>query len=187
MIKVGAKMPKRKRNKKWISWMVVLLLLVMAITVSYLLLNNYFSDEKKDDHETELIDVERVEKTEIGEDQNDDDNNIEKKKVEQYDGDDPNNSSELSGVVTYASVQNGKLMIRVNIDQYLADGKCELTLKRGGATIYSSIANIAVGASTATCEGFDVPVADLEGGKVDIVINLNADSRTGVIRGEANI
>ena len=78
-------------------------------------------------------------------------------------------------------------MIRVNIDQYVGSGSCELTLVRGGATIYNSIASIIGGASTATCEGFDVPVAGLGGGTVEININLSADGRSGTIRGEVGI
>ena len=109
------------------------------------------------------------------------------KKVEQYEGEDPNTQNDLSGVVTYAAVSNGILAIRANIDQYLEEGKCELILKRNDATIYSSIANIINSASTATCEGFDVPVEGLGGGKVDIIINLSAGERSGSIRGEVNL
>ncbi|MBR2753922.1 hypothetical protein IKD82_02060 [Candidatus Saccharibacteria bacterium] len=111
----------------------------------------------------------------------------EKKKVEQYEGEDPNTQNDLSGVVTYAAVSNGILAIRANIDQYLEEGKCELILKRNDATIYSSIANIIDSASTATCEGFDVPAEGLGGGKVDIIINLSAGERSGSIRGEVNL
>ena len=115
------------------------------------------------------------------------DEQMEEKKVPQYDGENPNENNDLSGVVTYAGVNGSTLMIRVNIDQYLNSGVCELALKRGGATIYNSTANIVSSASTATCEGFDVPVNGLGGGNVEINIKLKAGDKGGVINGEVNI
>ena len=130
---------RRKRSKKWISWLIILVLLIGAGAVCYMVWDSYFRDK------TEPETSETSDNTESEEQKNDSEAELtseepEKKKVEQYDGDDPNNAQDLSGVVTYAGVNNGVLMIRVNIDQYLDSGKCELTLTRGGATIYSSIA-----------------------------------------------
>ena len=177
---------RRKRSKKWISWLIILVLLIGAGAVCYMVWDSYFRDK------TEPETSETSDNTESEEQKNDSEAELtseepEKKKVEQYDGDDPNNAQDLSGVVTYAGVNNGVLMIRVNIDQYLDSGKCELTLTRGGATIYSSIASIIGSASTSTCEGFDVATGELGGGNVEINIKLESNGRTGLIRGEANI
>lgn len=109
------------------------------------------------------------------------------KNVVQYEGDNPNKADSLSGVITYAGVNDGKLVIRVNIDQYLSGGKCELTLLRDGADIYDNVTNIVANASTATCEGFDIPVSEIGGGNVGINIKLSADGREGLIRGEVKI
>ena len=177
---------KRKRKKSWIYWLIILVLLIGAIVVCYMVWDSYFRDktEPESSEVTNGVDIESHKNS----------NNVdltseepEKKKVEQYDGDDPNLADDLSGVVTYAGVDNGVLMIRVNIDQYLDSGKCELTLTRGGATIYNSIAGIIGSASTSTCEGFDVEAGELGGGNVEINIKLEANGRTGSIRGEANI
>lgn len=177
---------RRKRNKKWISWLIILVLLIGAGVVCYMVWDSYFRDKSEPETSETSDDIE-------GEEQ---ENNTEieltseepeKKKVEQYDGEDPNLADDLSGVVTYAGVNNGVLMIRVNIDQYLDSGKCELTLNRGGATIHSSIASIIGSASTSTCEGFDVAVGELGGGNVEINIKLESNGRVGSIHGEANI
>ena len=109
------------------------------------------------------------------------------KKVTQYEGEDPNKAEELSGVVTMASVVDGTLMIRTNIDQYLGAGSCELQILRGGEVIYSSTANIVAAASTATCQGFDVPVAAVGSGEAQIIINLNAEGKNGTMNSEVNI
>lgn len=177
---------RRKRSKKWISWLIILVLLIGAGAVCYMVWDSYFRDK------TEPETSETSDNTESEEQKNDSEAELtseepEKKKVEQYDGDDPNNAQDLSGVVTYAGVNNGVLMIRVNIDQYLDSGKCELTLTRGGATIYSSIASIIGSASTSTCEGFDVATGELGGGNVEINIKLESSGRMGSIHGEVNI
>ena len=78
-------------------------------------------------------------------------------------------------------------MIRTSIDQYLTEGSCNLTLVRGSDIIYGDTTNIVGDVSTASCEGFDVPVAVLGEGNIKILIVLNADGRVGSISGEVNI
>ncbi len=176
---------RRKRNRKWISWLIILILLIGAGTVCYLVWDSYF---RKEDNTVQNESIKEEEKKESSEAEAElKSETPEKKKVEQYDGEDPNQANELTGVVTYAGVSGSNLIIRVNIDQYLESGQCELTLKRGGANIYSSIASIIGNASTATCEGFDVPISKLGGGNIEININLKANNKAGLIRGEANI
>jgi hypothetical protein len=112
---------------------------------------------------------------------------IEEKKVPQYEGDDPNMAEELTGAITYAGVVGDKLMIRVNIDQFLTSGECKLGLRRGGANIYNLSARIVDNVSTSTCEGFDVPISELGAGNVQIVITVQSGEKTGTIEGEVTI
>lgn len=184
---------RRRRSKKWISWIVILVLLIAAVVVCYLVWDNYFRNKEVDSGDVESVEIEEqdaVEDTVDDQVENEaglSSSAVEKKKVEQYDGADPNEANDLSGVITYAGANGGKLMIRLNIDQYLTDGKCELTLTRGGATIYNSIASVVGNVTSATCDGFDIPVSELGGGNVTINVNISADGRKGVIRGEASI
>ena len=177
---------KHKKQKKWISWLIVLILFVVAAAVAYLVWDAYFKDKKDDGDkgqtggQTEVV----VEREEIVTPEDEE----EKPKIVQYDGEDPNSLEELSGVVTYAGLSGGNVMIRVNIDQYLEHGECELVLKQGGVDIYSDAAGIVNSAATATCEGFDVPVNDLGAeGSVEIEVKLNADGKSGVIQGEVSL
>lgn len=183
-------MARRKRSKRWLYWLLVLILLIAAVVVCYLVWDAYFRDKSEEQDVPDNSKVEESDKKKEEDSKNEGElksGAVEKKKVEQYEGNDPNKAEELSGVITYAGVSGANLMIRVNIDQYLENGKCSLTLNRAGATIYNSIASIIGGPSTSSCEGFDVPVSGLGGGAVEIIIKLEAGSRTGTIRGEVNI
>ena len=186
---------KRNKSRKWLYWMVMILLFVGAAAVCYFVWDAYFrvkddvGDNGSNKNEMVAEVKDKADEKEKNEDESDDEPVAvaEKEKIVQYEGDDPNEAEELTGAVTYAGVSGDALMIRTNIDQYLSDGKCELTLMRSGATIYSSIANIISSVATSTCDGFDVPVAELGGGGVDIIINISADERVGTLRGKADI
>ena len=183
-------MTQKRRNNKKIIWLGLGLILIIAIVVGIVVsINNNSGNGKTNDSETAKVEEpennkegeanqESTEKTVIG-------NN--EQKPTQYEGENPNAAEELSGVVTYSGVNDEKLMIRVNIDQYLTEGTCDLTLRRNGNIIYSDTANIVGGASTATCQGFDIAASDLGERDLEIIINLSANDKSGVIRGEANI
>ena len=106
------------------------------------------------------------------------------KTPQQYDGQDANVAETLTGVVTYASFTNGNLVIRTNIDQYLASGTCVLTLSAGSASVTYS-APIIPEASTSTCQGFDIPESELSSfaKPISITVQLTSGSRTGTITG----
>ena len=181
---------KRKRNKKWLSWLIILILLVGAVVVCVLVKKAYFEDkpEPKEGDNVPAV-AQEIEKEEEKKEEEEEkkEETVEKEKTEQYDGQDPNTTDSLTGVVTYAGVNGDNLMIRVNIDQYLSSGSCKLTLSRDGNSIYNSEAGIVDSAATSTCEGFNVPVSELGKGNVQIVIYINSGNKTGQISGEAEI
>ena len=187
---------RKNRNKKWFYIVGGLVILAVIGGIGVVVWQN--NQPKKDTQDAKVEEVKEERKqSEIAtsaktEDQNSGETDaaekaVAEKKVIQYDGEDPNAAEELSGVVTYAREVNGKLMIGVNIDQYLGEGKCELVLLQDGREIYQTKVNIVGGASTATCEGFDAPMTGLSTGKVDILIKLSSGGKTGTIKGEVNI
>lgn len=182
---------RRRRSKKWISWLVFLVLIVVAGVVCYFVWDNYFREKEEVIEQTDVVTQEETEEKveeRTGEQGNDSDVVIvEEKKVVQYDGEDPNEQNELTGVITYAGVSGNALMVRVNINQYLAEGSCVLNLTSGGANIYSETVAIVSGPSTATCEGFDVPVSAVGSGKFNIGVELSSGGKTGVIYGEVSL
>lgn len=178
-------MTKRQKKPKSLKTLILLLLFAAACFGVYFALD-YFSPHK---------DGEEVPSTETPVATNDDQPTattedtpaVVKDPIPQYDGEDPNESTALTGVITYAGANGNQFMIRVNIDQYLSSGTCNLILSQNGAAVYGDSAAIIDAASTSTCEGFNIATAELSSGHYDITINLTADGKTGTITGEADL
>ena len=180
-------MAQRRRSRRWVFWMLFVALIAVACGVIYLVWDAYFNNKTVDGGEPEPV-VEAVET--VAEEKNEDTENeevVEKEKVVQYDGEDPNLAEELTGAITYAGVSGNYLMIRVNIDQYLAGGTCTLGIRQDGGSVYGDTANIVDSAATSTCEGFNVPLSELPGGHYNLVIYLASGEKTGEIHGEVDV
>ena len=171
---------RRRRSRKWLSRLLFLILIIIAGVVIYLVWDNYFRDDKViEPGQSEVVEEESENVSEEKE--------PEKEETVQYEGDDPNTLEELTGVVTYAGVSGNKLMVRININQYLSGGSCKLSLVRNGATAYEDVAAVTAGAATSTCEGFDVPVSEITSGKYQILVEVTTEGKAGVIKGEVEV
>lgn len=179
---------KQRNIGKWVGRGFLLALLIAAGVVAYLVWDNYFNDKKEEPKkEDEASKVEEAEEKKEEPEAELAGAEVEKKEVKQYEGEDANNFADLTGAITYTGVSGGFLRIRVNIDQYLESGTCTLALRKEGANIYSAEARIVASASTATCEGFDIPTSELETGDYVIVIYISSGEKTGEIDGEVRV
>lgn len=179
---------RRRRSKKWISWLIILILLIAAVFVVYQVWDNYFNDKK----EPETTEIDKKEETKQEENKVEPENITpepeEKKENTQYEGENPNTSASLSGAITYAAASGNDLFIRLNIDQYLSGGNCSLRLVlEDDVVVYSETVNIVSSASTATCEGFNIPLSKIGSGNYKIYVNLESNGKTGTINGEVSI
>lgn len=195
------KKTKQKKVRGVILWLVCLVLLVVAGAGTFAVLNVIFKKDEKVAEVNNTPEVEKVEEIEtVGEAEIDEiedesvgmsgeesDETNAGKKVTQYEGEDPNKLDELTGVITMASVQDGVLVIRTNIDQYLSSGSCELSVMQNGSIIYSATADIGAGVSTSSCQGFDVPATVLGSGNYQINIKISSGGKTGTLNGEVNV
>lgn len=181
----------KRRNYRKLIWWTVGVILVAAIVITGVVIGINNTGKANNDETTKTEEQQKTEQKDGGDNKNTEEENTEEiddyKKITQYEGVDPNKAEELSGVVTHASVNGSTLMIRTSIDQYLTEGVCDLTLERDGNIIYSDTTDIEGEASTATCQGFDVATAGLGEGHLDIIINLSANGKSGVIRGGTDI
>ena len=187
---------KRQNSKRWLYWLFMVILFVGAAAVCYYVWDVYFKTKDGGDRSgTEQSAVEErpghINKGEDGdidesEDKSGGDETVEKKVV-QYEGEDPNMMEELTGAVTYAGVNGDMLTVRVNIDQYLSEGSCRLELSQGGVVAYEDMVGIAAMVTTATCDGFSVPVGELGSGDYDILVELKSGDKNGKIKGEVSL
>lgn len=187
-------MSRRKRSQK-LKVFLIILIVAAIVGLAFLVWAIFFKDK---DNNSTLSDGQSVVVNTIDEN-NSNDSNMDNlvvrtgegdKKVVQFDGEDPNENDELSGVVTFAGVSpdGDKLMVRVNIDQFLENGKCVGYIYNGDdSVIYESEVGIEASASTSTCKGFDISTDGLGTGKKKIVIKLESNGKTGKIVGEADI
>lgn len=181
---------KRRKSKKWLYWLLILVLLIAAVVVSYLVWDNYFKSERPE--ETESLEQVEVEEDHEGVEIEDDEGEIieeevDDKKPTQYEGEDPNEQEELSGSVTYAGMMNGNVAVRVNIDQFLSEGNCELSVVKGTEIVYNENTRVVSSASTSTCEGFDFYSPAMTPGKYSVIIRVTSGERSGLIGGVLEI
>lgn len=104
----------------------------------------------------------------------------------QYEGSNPNTAPSLTGFISYSSVVDGILVIRVTIDQELSSGTCEISLTKGGESL-TRTSSIVANPSSSTCSGFDIPTSGLSSGGWSIEITIASEGKTGTITGEATI
>lgn len=139
-----------------------------------------------------VISGEQVNESNLGESKYESGDNIdrpedfteENKTPVKYDGENPNASEGLTGFVTYTGIIKNNATIRVNIDQFLDLGTCDLYLGD-----YSFSSNIVASASTSSCDGFDIPLSELSGlsGNVNFEIKLTSGEKYGTIEGSIEL
>lgn len=152
--------------------------------------DNLFGDKLEKDN-TSLDEGTKTKRTENEQDEQTAnsvaDNKEVEEKVPQYDGESPNKSDNLTGLVTYADVSGEDLIVRVNIDQFLQEGTCDLRIVRNGVDLYSESVDIQESVTTSTCDGFKIPVSELPKGELQIEISLLSGDRNGKISGRVKI
>lgn len=183
-------MPKRKRNFRWVKWLLFLVLIAGAVTVIILVKNNF--DNKTNNSGQQATNVEKPEKKKPEEKTDDNSSSSaetskQEEKAPQYEGESPNKSETLTGMITYANVADNELVIRVNIDQFLQSGTCNIALSRNGVTHYSQSVGIVESVTTSTCDGFKIPASELPSGNLQVEINLESEGKTGKIEGRVKI
>lgn len=120
------------------------------------------------------------------EEPNDDTSDINLDNPIQYEGEDPNDLETITGTITTARVSGSVVLIRVNIDQYLASGACTINLTSND-DVYTETVKINVAAATSTCEGFSIPLSSLKSGTWNIDIAVSSDDKQGKISGKIQI
>ena len=179
---------RRRKSRKWISGFLFLILVIVAAVICYLVWDNYFRDDKpQETQETEQITEKKPDDEVVQGDDKNSNEDGDDKKVIQYEGEDPNTQDELSGSVTYAGKLNENISVRVNIDQFLNEGSCKLSILSNSETIYEENAQVVSSASTSTCDGFDFSSSAFAPGNYNIIIRIISGEKSGSIKGTLEI
>ena len=107
--------------------------------------------------------------------------------VTQYEGNNPNVNSGITGAITYAGKTSTDFLVRINIDQYLENGTCTITMSKEGAASYTNSVPLIADVATSTCQGFNVPLANLEAGHYLITVEMYTNGRSGTIQKEVDL
>lgn len=178
-----------RTRKNWIKYVLVAILIIVLAIGGVMIWKSFQTPEENSGRETMPAQstIPKNDDTNVKKDENETNEKKVEKKVEQFDGEDPNEKAELTGVITYAGVNDGSLMIRVNIDQYLAGGMCKLKIIGSSGVAYEETVEVADSAATATCKGFNVATTKLPSEKVNISILVTSGNKTGTIKGEVSL
>lgn len=179
-----------KENKSHFFLFFLLALIICAGVIYALILFRPF-DSKKADNSTE---------TSASSEDKSEENQSEKETTEvksteikpeaeksnpKYEGEDPNNASSLTGIINYVGVFDGKLNIRVSIEQ-IVSGTCIFTLTSPSGEVITGSSAITTGPASAFCS-FNTPANGLENGKWQISVSATSTDKHGIITGEGTI
>lgn len=93
--------------------------------------------------------------------------------------DTPSTGDTLNVWTTISSVSGGTLLIRVQIDQNISGGTCELTISS-----YKKSVPVVAQPQSASCDGFDVPTSAYSGDEFSVVVK--SGDKSGSTKGKIN-
>lgn len=106
----------------------------------------------------------------------------------QYEETDTEHSSSLTGSITYSGKNSNNLIIRVTINQLLKEsGTCLLSLTSTNDQKIERTVNTIDNPSSATCQGFDIPLTEIPVGNYQINIEIKTTHQKGNIKGSVVI
>lgn len=103
----------------------------------------------------------------------------------QYEGENPNSLGALTGVINFAGVSEGSLLINVSIDQYVS-GNCDIIINNPATSEELRFSTIIIAGPTSGFCSYEGPIPRTRG-KWNITVNLKSDHKAGVVTGEMEL
>jgi flagellar basal body-associated protein FliL len=98
----------------------------------------------------------------------------------------PAPTTSLNITMTSNGQSDGTYRIRYLIDQSISTGTCSLTMIKDGRTVVKT-ASVQALASSATCAGFDIPVAELGSGTWQATLTVSSGAASGTASNEVAV
>lgn len=112
----------------------------------------------------------------------------EKENLPAYEGGDVSQNNDITGVINYKSVAGSNLVLRTTINQTISSGTCSLALtNQNTSASITRTANIAANPSSASCEGFNIPLSELSSGTWNIEVTVTSGNKTGILKDSVTI
>ena len=190
--------PKNKRRhspRPTIIWFLIIFVLAIIATAVYFLLLQ--PREIKQSKQSTEVQAEHLQ-TEKNPNPNDSKSKTEEKEdleagkthqtPKQYENTDTTPTTKLTGFITYSGKNSNNLTIRITINQLLKEtGTCTLTLPSTNGQKIERTATTIDNPSSATCQGFDIPLSEIPVGDYQIDIDIKTAHQNGNIKGSITI
>lgn len=190
------KTKRRYSARTVIVWFLIILFLSLAIFIIYLFLqqsaNTKQSRQNIENSNQQTIQPDPTSTSENRSSRTEDQIDLENGKTsqtpQQYEEADVQSTNELNGFITYSGKNGDKLTIRVTINQLLKEtGTCILSLASTSGKTVSRTVNTVDNPSSATCQGFDIPLSEVPVGEYQINIEVKTTRQKGNIKGNVTI
>ena len=187
---------KRRYSKRTpVIWFLVILVLALVAIIVYLLLlqpRDVKQSKQNTEVQSEQIQPEKNSNPNDPKPKTEEKEDLEAGKThqtpKQYEGDNVTHTSTLTGFITFLGKSGNNLTVRITINQLLKEsGTCTITLTQAnGQKIERTVATID-NPSSATCQGFDIPLSEIPTGDYQINIDIKTAHQNGNIKGSVTI
>ena len=190
--------PKNKRRyskRTTIIWFFVILVLALIVTAIYFLLlqpREVKQSKQNTEVQAEHLQAEKNPNPNEPKPKTEEKEDLEAGKThqtpKQYENTGDTPATNLTGFITYSGKNGNNLTIRITINQLLKEtGTCTLALtSTNGQKIERTVATID-NPSSATCQGFDIPLSEVPAGDYQINIDIKTVHQNGNIKGSITI
>lgn len=172
---------KQKNTKKLYIALAVVAVIITGLSYYVFTLNGNLFGWKFRSDETSSINMDPPTKEQVKAGEDTKQETVESDQGKPGTGDDtptPDPSGALTVGFSAVNQNDGKLQVRIMIDEVLSSGECTLTLTNGNKTVTKTAA-VYPTASITTCQGFDVPVSELSNGAWNVTIAVTSGDRNG--------
>ena len=184
----------RHSARTTVIWFLFILVIALTALVIYLFLHQNIEKQSKQDTNNPS---QQVQSTSASTSENQSSKNETKEDLEagkthqtpkQYEETDNKPTADLTGFITYSGKNDNNLTIRVTINQLLKEvGTCTLSLTSASGQRINRTANTIDNPSSATCQGFDIPLSEIQAGEYQINIEIKTSHQSGNIKGSITI
>ena len=176
----------KKNNDSNFHIVYIFLILIFVAGITFLTLSMFVPKKQSENTQnTTVNETEQKAKKEESQNNNSETNNQTPKQNE----DEPEaDEKSLNASITMNEVSDGKYRLRVTVYELLESGNCSLHMESSrGDTVDRTAKIINAGASSSSCEGFDISTSGISSGSYNFSVKITSGERTKTLTGVIQI